>query len=82
MSLVGGAEDAEAVAQDWLKRRYAKRFGRVRFEHIMLEGGTWELKGNLEFRGGILAQPKRKVLLKISSETTQVVGYTELQDGK
>jgi hypothetical protein len=77
MSVVGSAEDAEAVAQDWLMRRHGKRFNKVKFDEIMLEGDVWTLKGQIVFRGGILAEPKQNVVIRISSETTQVVGYSE-----
>ena len=77
MSVIGGAEDAEAVAKDWLTRRHGKRFNKVKFDEIMLEGDVWTLRGKLGLRGGLLAEPKQNIVIRINSETTQVVGYSE-----
>ncbi|HYC11480.1 MAG TPA: hypothetical protein VEC02_02315 [Nitrososphaerales archaeon] len=76
MSLLENADQAEVVAENYLKRKYPKRLGKIRFGHVMLDNGVWTVKANVE-AGSILSSSKKSVLLRIDSRTTNVVGYSD-----
>jgi hypothetical protein len=77
MSLVANAEQAEIVAEEWLKRRYAKRLANVRFSEVMLDGSSWTVKVDFAVKGDLLDKKKGRVTLKIDSQSLGVVGYTD-----
>jgi hypothetical protein len=79
MALVGSTDEAEVVAQEWLKKKYSKRFGHAKFSHVMLDGNTWTLKADVGFKG-LLGPTKGKVLLKVDAQTMALVGYSETTD--
>lgn len=79
MALVGSTDEAEVVAEEWLKKKYSKRFGHAKFSHVMLDGNTWTLKADVGFKS-LLGPSKGRVLLKIDAQTTTLVGYSELPD--
>jgi hypothetical protein len=79
LALVNSTEEAEAVAEEWLKKRYAKRFGKAKFSHVMLDGNTWTLKAEVGFKG-FLGPEKGRVLLKVDAQTMALVGYSEISD--
>lgn len=76
MSLLESADQAEVVAENYLKRKYPKRMGKIQFGHVMLDNGIWTVKASIE-AGSILSSSKRSVLLRIDSRTTSVVGYSD-----
>ena len=80
MALITTADEAETVAQEWLKQRHLKRLGKAKISHVMLEGGTWTVKANLEIKGDLFGRTKSTVMLKIDSESMNVVGYSDLTD--
>ena len=76
MSLLESADQAETVAENYLKRKYPKRVGKIQFGHVMLDNGVWTLKATVD-AGSILSSSKKSILLKIDSRTTNVVGYSD-----
>jgi hypothetical protein len=81
MALVTSADEAEIVAEEWLKRKYPKRLGRANFSHVMLEGKVWTLRADLEIKGDLFARAKSKVVMKIDSESMNVIGYSDVSEG-
>jgi len=79
MALVNNTDEAEVVAEEWLKKRYPKRFGKAKFSHVMLDGNTWTLKADVGFKG-FLGPTKEKVLLKVDAQTMALVGYSEISE--
>jgi hypothetical protein len=79
MALVNSTEEAETVAVEWLKKKYAKRFGKAKFSHVMLDGSTWTLKAEVGFKG-FLGPEKGRVLLKVDAQSMGIVGYSEIED--
>lgn len=76
MSVIESADQAEQVAENYLKRKYPKRMGRIQFGHVMLDNGIWTVKANVE-AGSILSSSRKSVLLRIDSRTTNVIGYSD-----
>ena len=79
MAAVNTTDEAEVVAQEWLKKKYSKRFGHAKFSHVMLDGNTWTLKADIGFKG-LLGPTKGRVLLKVDAQTMALVGYSEISE--
>jgi hypothetical protein len=82
MPVIASADEAEGVADEWLKHRFEKKVARTKFSQVTLENGTWTLKADVLFKGGILAQPKKTLVVRVDSQSTQIVGYSELPEEK
>ncbi|MDG7008586.1 MAG: hypothetical protein JRN06_10145 [Nitrososphaerota archaeon] len=78
MALINSADEAESVASEWLKQRYPRRLAKASISHVMLEGGTWTVKANLEIRGDLFGRKKSTLMLRIDPESMNVVGYSDV----
>jgi hypothetical protein len=79
MSLLASTDDAEQVAHAWMEKRYGSRLGKVKFVEVMSENGTWTVKANVKLAAGLLAFKPYLIQLKIDSNTTDVLGYSETE---
>ncbi|MCL4355950.1 MAG: hypothetical protein JRN56_01230 [Nitrososphaerota archaeon] len=79
MSLLATTDDAEQVAKSWLQRKYGKRLGKVKFIEVMKESDYWTVKANVKLASGVLLVKPHLVQVKIDSNSTQVLGYSEVE---
>ncbi|MDG6898946.1 MAG: hypothetical protein JRN12_02265 [Nitrososphaerota archaeon] len=79
MSLLASTEEAEFAVKAWLQKKYGKRLGRVRFFEVMKEGDVWTVKANLKLVSGVLMAKPYFVQVKVDSNSTQVLGYSEAE---
>lgn len=79
MSLLASTDDAEQVARSWMEKRYGSRLGKVRFIEVMSDNGVWTVKANVKLATGLLAFKPYVVQLKIDSNSTDILGYSEAE---
>ena len=79
MSLLASTDDAEQVARAWMEKRYGSRLGKVKFVEVMSENGTWTVKANVKLASGLLNFKPHLVQLKIDSNSTDILGYSETE---
>jgi len=79
MSLLASTDDAEQVALSWMKKKYGDKLGKVKFTEVMGENGVWNVKATVKLSTGLLAFKPHLVQLKIDSNTTDVLGYSETE---
>ncbi|MDG6899126.1 MAG: hypothetical protein JRM91_01415 [Nitrososphaerota archaeon] len=79
MSLLATTEDAEQVAKSWLQRKYGKRLGKIKFVEVMRESDHWMVKANVKLASGVLLVKPHMVQIKIDSNSTHVLGYSEVE---
>ena len=77
MGVISTAEEAEVVAKEWLGQRHPKRLGKVVFNEVMLEGTTWSIRATAEIKGDLLDKTRIAYAIKVDSETTKVIGYSQ-----
>jgi len=77
MSLLASTDDAEQVAHSWMEKRYGSRLGKVKFVEVMSDNGVWTVKANVKLATGLLAFKPHLVQLKIDSNSTDILGYSE-----
>ena len=77
MSLLATTEDAEQVAKSWLQRKYGKRLGKIKFVEVMRENDHWMVKASVKLASGVLLVKPHMVQIKIDSNSTYVLGYSE-----
>ena len=77
MAVISTAEEAEVVVKEWLSVRHPKRLGKVVFNGVMLEGTTWTIKLMAEVKGTLLDKSRVSYVIKVDSESTKVVGYSQ-----
>ena len=77
MSLLVSPEDAEQVAKAWLQRKYGKKLGKVKFVEVMSDGGVWNVRASVRLATGILSLGSYMVQLKVDSNSTDILGYSE-----
>lgn len=71
---VKNAEDAEAFASSWLRRKYP-RLVKVQFHRVWKELDAWVVDGELEYRASVLRWKKKPFQLKLSALSGDVIGY-------
>ena len=63
----------------WMQKRYGDKLGKVRFIEVMGEGGVWTVKANVKLSSGLLAFKPHLVQMKIDSNSTDILGYSETE---
>ncbi len=79
MSLLATTDDAEQVAMSWMQKRYGNKLGKVKFVEVMGENGVWTVKANVKLSTGPLAFKPHLVQVKIDSNSTEILGYSEAE---
>ncbi len=79
MSLLATTEDAENAAMAWMEKRYGEKLGKVKFVEVMGENGVWIVKANVKLSSGLLTFKPHLVQVKIDSNSTDVLGYSETE---
>ncbi len=63
----------------WMEKRYGDKLGKVKFVEVMGENGIWMVKANVKLSNGLLAFKPHLVQVKIDSNSTDVLGYSETE---
>ncbi|MDG6937757.1 MAG: hypothetical protein JRN42_04355 [Nitrososphaerota archaeon] len=79
MSLLASTDDAELAAKAWLQKKYGKRLGRVKFVEVLKDSDVWTVRANVKLSSGVLLIKPHMVQVKIDSNSTQVLGYSEAE---
>ena len=79
MSLLASTDDAEQVARAWMEKKYGDKLGKVKFVEVMGENGIWSVKANVKLASGLLAFKPHLIQLKIDSNSTDILGYSETE---
>ncbi len=79
MSLLATTDDAEQVAMSWMQKRYGNKLGKVKFIEVMGENGVWSVRANVKLSTGLLAFKPHVVQVKIDSNSTEILGYSEAE---
>ena len=79
MPLLATTDDAEQVATAWMKRKYGKKLGRVKFTEVMGDNGVWSVRASVKLAVGVLLVEPHTIQVKIDAGTAEVLGYSETE---
>ena len=77
MSLVTGAEEAEEIAAQWLKKKFVDKLKKTRMTNASLSDAAWNVRVEVELSSGVLSTAHRVIILKIDANSAKVVSYSE-----
>lgn len=69
-------KDAENEAKRWIAEKYPRN-NTLKFKRVWKEGDYWLVEGEIWVRKGLMGWEKRHLKLKVTSDTGEIIGYSE-----